>query len=52
MSRSNMPFHNSVHDFGSKLADHLGYELIMERSDSMAILLAKNSNVIRVVKQP
>jgi wyosine [tRNA(Phe)-imidazoG37] synthetase (radical SAM superfamily) len=52
MNLSNMPFHNNVHDFGSKLADHLGYELIMERSDSMVVLLAREPNVTRVVKQP
>lgn len=51
MSRSNMPYHNNVHDFGIKLADRLGYKLTMERPDSMAILLAKDPKITKIVKQ-
>jgi tRNA wybutosine-synthesizing protein 1 len=51
MSRSNMPYHNSVHDFGIKLADRLGYELAMERPDSMAILLTRDPKITKIVKQ-
>jgi tRNA wybutosine-synthesizing protein 1 len=51
MNCSNMPYHNSVHDFGIKLADRLGYNLAMERPDSMAILLARDPKITKIVKQ-
>jgi len=51
MSRSNMPYHNNVRDFGIKLADRLGYKLAMERPDSMAILLARDPKITKIVKQ-
>jgi tRNA wybutosine-synthesizing protein 1 len=51
MNLSNMPYHNSVHDFGCKLADRLGYKLAMERSDSMAILLTRDQKITKIVKQ-
>ncbi|MCX6667701.1 MAG: 4-demethylwyosine synthase TYW1 [Euryarchaeota archaeon] len=51
MNRSNMPYHNNVRDFGIKLADRLGYKLAKERSDSMAILLAKDPKITKIVKQ-
>jgi tRNA wybutosine-synthesizing protein 1 len=51
MNRSNMPYHNNVHDFGIKLADRLGYELAMERSDSMAILLTRDPKITKIVKR-
>jgi tRNA wybutosine-synthesizing protein 1 len=50
MNLSNMPSHASVHDFGNKLAECLGYDLIMEKSDSRVILLSSGSKVARIVK--
>jgi len=48
MNLANMPSHNDVHDFGSKLADILGYELAMEKPDSRVVLLAKDPKVTRI----
>ncbi|MCK5261246.1 MAG: radical SAM protein, partial [Thermoplasmatales archaeon] len=42
MNLSNMPSHASVRDFGNKLAELMGYENIMEKSDSRVVLLGKN----------
>jgi len=42
MNLSNMPSHASVRDFGDKLAESMGYENIMEKSDSRVVLLGKN----------
>ncbi len=50
MSLSNMPYHNNVHDFGIKLADCLGYNFAMERSDSMAVLLTRDPKITKIVK--
>lgn len=50
LSLCNMPTHNSVYYFGKRLADILGYELIMEKSDSRVVLLSKDSKMIRFVK--
>ena len=49
MNLSNMPSHESIKDFGKKLAESLVYETIMEKSDSRVVLLAENSNKTRVV---
>jgi tRNA wybutosine-synthesizing protein 1 len=51
MNLYNMPSHDNVRDFGKKLADSLGYELTMEKSDSRVVLLASNPKLIRIVKQ-
>jgi len=51
MNLSNMPSHNSIHDFGSKLANMLGYELVMEKPDSRVVLLARDSKVTRIVTE-
>ncbi|MFA5103037.1 MAG: 4-demethylwyosine synthase TYW1 [Candidatus Thermoplasmatota archaeon] len=37
---SNMPHHDQVRSFGQKLADRLGYEQIMEKEDSLVVLLS------------
>jgi tRNA wybutosine-synthesizing protein 1 len=50
MNLSNMPSHSSICDFGGKLAECLGYELVMEKPDSRVVLLAKDSNVTTAVK--
>jgi len=42
MSISNMPSHSSVKSFGEKLSALLGYEMVMERSDSRVVLLASD----------
>lgn len=50
MNLSNMPSHNDVRDFGLKLADILGYDLIMEKSDSRVVLLTRNQKIKIKVK--
>jgi len=42
MNLSNMPSHDSIRNFGNKLADLLGYEKIIEKADSRVVLLGKN----------
>jgi len=42
MNLSNMPSHNDVHEFGSKLSNILGYDLTMEKPDSRVVLLTAN----------
>ena len=37
---SNMPTHDQIKNFGHKLAEHLGYELVMEKEDSRVVLLS------------
>ena len=50
MSLSNMPSHENVKDFGNKLAESLGYDLVMEKSDSRVVLLSIDSKAARIVK--
>ena len=50
MTISNMPSHRKVHDFGTALADNLGYDLTMERPDSRVVLLSKKPKVERFDK--
>lgn len=50
MNISNMPSHDEVRDFGKKLANHLGYELKMEKPDSRVVLLSKNAKMVRFDK--
>ena len=50
MNLANMPSHNSVRDFGSKLANGLGYELAMEKSVSRVVLLSRDSKVSKFSK--
>ena len=44
MNLSNMPSHDSIRNFSSKLADKLGYEIIMEKKDSRVTLLSTIEN--------
>ena len=37
---SNMPTHNQIRSFGQKLAEQLGYEQVMEKQDSLVVLLS------------
>jgi tRNA wybutosine-synthesizing protein 1 len=50
MNLSNMPSHKNVYDFGSNLANNLGYEMIMEKKDSRVVLLSKNPKMVRFDK--
>jgi tRNA wybutosine-synthesizing protein 1 len=50
MTLDNMPSHRSVHEFGSKLAEFLGYELVKEKVDSRVVLLTRNQKTIRLDK--
>jgi len=50
MNISNMPPHDSIHDFGSALAEELGYELTMDKPDSRVVLLSKKAKTIRFDK--
>ena len=50
MTISNMPSHDSIHNFGDELAINLGYELTMERPDSRVILLSKKVKTERFDK--
>ena len=48
MNLSNMPSHESVHHFGTKLADCLGYNLSMEKADSRVVLLTEQQKIARI----
>jgi tRNA wybutosine-synthesizing protein 1 len=37
---SNMPTFDQIKTFGQKLAEHLGYEQVMEKADSLVVLLS------------
>jgi tRNA wybutosine-synthesizing protein 1 len=50
MNISNMPTHKDIKEFGRTLANNLGYELTMERSDSRVVLLSKQSKTERFDK--
>jgi tRNA wybutosine-synthesizing protein 1 len=50
MNLSNMPSHKSVYDFGSALADCLGYNLVMEKPDSRVVLLSREEKMVRFDK--
>jgi tRNA wybutosine-synthesizing protein 1 len=50
MNLSNMPSHKNVYDFGSNLANNLGYEMTMEKKDSRVVLLSKNPKMVRFDK--
>jgi len=48
MNLFNMPSHESVKDFGKRLAAILGYEISMEKPDSRVVLLTKNPKIDRL----
>jgi tRNA wybutosine-synthesizing protein 1 len=50
MTISNMPSHESIHNFGKNLAKNLSYELTMERKDSRVVLLSKDVKTARFDK--
>jgi wyosine [tRNA(Phe)-imidazoG37] synthetase (radical SAM superfamily) len=35
-----MPTHDQIRNFGKKLAEQLGYQQVMEKADSLVVLLA------------
>jgi len=39
---SNMPTYDQIRNFGQKLAEQLGYEQVMEKADSLVVLLASH----------
>jgi len=39
---SNMPTHDQIRNFGQKLAEQLGYEQVIEKADSLVVLLASH----------
>jgi tRNA wybutosine-synthesizing protein 1 len=39
---SNMPTHDQIRTFGQKLAEQLGFEQVMEKADSLVVLLASH----------
>ena len=49
MELANMPSHEDIKDFGTKLAKSIAYETIMEKPESRVVLLGKNPNK-RIIK--
>jgi tRNA wybutosine-synthesizing protein 1 len=50
MNISNMPSHEKVKDFGTKLAEEISYNFLMEKADSRVVLLSNQSNPTRFDK--
>jgi tRNA wybutosine-synthesizing protein 1 len=48
---SHMPTHENVRIFGQKLSEFLGYELVMEKADSLVVLLAHEQKEIQKIKK-
>jgi tRNA wybutosine-synthesizing protein 1 len=48
---SNMPTHEHIRAFGHRLAESLGYELVMEKADSLVVLLARQQKEIQKRKK-
>lgn len=51
MNLSNMPSHNKVYDFGKKLADYIGYDLVMDKPDSRVVLLSRDKKINTKIKK-
>jgi len=49
MNLSNMPSHETVKEFGSKLSEETGYDFSMEKPSSRVVLLTKNDEKTRFV---
>jgi len=47
MNISNMPPHPNIKKFGDRLADEMGYKLIMEKPDSRVVLLSEKDKPAR-----
>ena len=50
MNISNMPSHKNVKDFSNKLNEEIGYNLLMEKSDSRVVLLSNELKPARFDK--
>jgi tRNA wybutosine-synthesizing protein 1 len=50
MNISNMPSYENVKDFSDKLNKELGYNFLMEKSDSRVVLLSKSLKPARFDK--
>ncbi|UCH72298.1 MAG: 4-demethylwyosine synthase TYW1, partial [Thermoplasmatales archaeon] len=50
MTIANMPSHENVHAFGDALAKKLNYNLALEKPDSRAVLLSRDSKIERFDK--
>jgi len=50
MNLSNMPSHDKIQVFGTKLSQFTDYEIIMEKPKSRVVLLSKNKNPARFDK--
>ena len=48
MDGSNMPSHTEIKDFGSKLSEELGYNMIDESTDSRVVLLSRLEKAIKL----
>jgi len=48
LSLSNMPQHSVIRNFGSKLANLLGYQVLDEKADSRVVLLGKDRNDMKI----
>jgi tRNA wybutosine-synthesizing protein 1 len=45
---SNMPTHDQIKHFGQSLADHLSYDLLMEKPDSFVVLLGQQKHNTKI----
>jgi tRNA wybutosine-synthesizing protein 1 len=50
LSINEMPPHQKIREFGSKMAQKIGYELVMERKDSRVVLLTKDESKMKLVQ--
>ena len=48
LSLSNMPRHNAIRSFSSRLAGLLGYEILDEREESRVVLLGKDKKKMKI----
>ena len=48
MDGSNMPLHQEIKEFGSKLSAEMGYNIIDEASDSRVVLLSRLEKAIKL----
>ncbi|MCX6664539.1 MAG: 4-demethylwyosine synthase TYW1 [Euryarchaeota archaeon] len=48
MTLANMPKYPMIKHFGEKLAENLGYELAMEKAESLVVLLTKTPKKIKI----
>jgi tRNA wybutosine-synthesizing protein 1 len=48
MTLANMPAHQQIKHFGTKLAAELGYQLTMEKPDSRVVLLTSNHQTAKI----